>query len=113
MVDALSLAAVQPEAAAASELTRAEVKAATRAAAHSIGHDLTEQGTEVAAAIAAKGALEETAATTTQHLARWWSVRMAGGTYAVLRRMPEALPRLGLTELTDLGRPLCAAPASV
>jgi hypothetical protein len=44
----------------------------------------------------------------TAHLARWWSVRRAGGAFQVLRRLPEALPRLGLDELTRLGRPLCA-----
>jgi hypothetical protein len=46
--------------------------------------------------------------TTTERLSRWWSVRLAGGTYRVLRRVPEALSRLSVPEVAHLGRPLCA-----
>ena len=43
-----------------------------------------------------------------ERLAKWWAVRAAGGTYQLLRRMPEAVGRLGVAELANLGRPLCA-----
>ena len=50
VVDALSLAAVQPEGVAAAEAARAEVRAATREAAKAIGRELVEEGTETPAA---------------------------------------------------------------
>ena len=43
-----------------------------------------------------------------QRLARWWSVRSAGGMYQVLKRLPEALPRLSLTQLAEMAGPLAA-----
>jgi hypothetical protein len=107
VVDVLSLAAVQPEGVAASEATRAEVKAATRAAAEAIGHELVEESTETATRLLARGGLEQGLETTSERLSHWWSVRLAGGTYQVLRRLPDALPRLGLAAVADLGRPLC------
>ena len=48
------------------------------------------------------------AATSAERAARWWAVRKAGGTYKLLRKMPEALPRLSLSELADMSRPLCS-----
>jgi hypothetical protein len=107
VVDALSLATIQPEGVAASEAARTEVKVATRAAAQAIGRELAENTTETAARALAREGAEQGLEATTERLSRWWSVRLAGGTYPVLRRLPEALPRLGLTTLTDLGRPLC------
>jgi hypothetical protein len=108
VADALSLSAIQPEGVAASELARAEVKAATRGAAQAAGRELAEETAGVGTRVLAhRGALEGAQAAT-ERLSRWWSVRMAGGTYQVLRRMPEALGRLGLAEVAGLGRPLCA-----
>ncbi|HMB04641.1 MAG TPA: hypothetical protein VKP69_12985 [Isosphaeraceae bacterium] len=92
VADALSLAAIQPEGAVAAEASRAEIKMATRGAAKAAGRALVEDGAEAAAA----------------RVARWWTVRLAGGTYRVLRRLPEALPRLPVAEIAHLGRPLCA-----
>ncbi len=92
VADGLSLLVLQPEGVAASEAARAEVKAATREVAKLAGRELAEQGTEAA----------------TQRLSKWWAIRAAGGTYQVLRRVPELLPRLGLGEATELARPLCA-----
>jgi hypothetical protein len=108
VVDALSLAAIQPEGAAAAEVTRSEVKVATREAARLIGRELVEEGTESAGRALGRGGLAQSVEATTERLARWWSIRNAGGTYQVLRRLPEALPRLGVTELANLGRPLCS-----
>jgi hypothetical protein len=107
VVDVLSLAAIQPEGAAAAEVARAEVKASTRAAARTIGRELVEEGTESAGRALARGGATQGVEATTERLARWWSVRRAGGTYQVLRRLPEALPRLGVAEAANLGRPLC------
>ena len=103
IADALSLAAVQPEGVAAAEAARAEVKAASRAAVRSLGRELAEEGVEVGARAAGRRGAEAAA----ERLARWWTVRLAGGTYQVLRRLPEAVGRLGVGELADLARPLC------
>jgi hypothetical protein len=108
ILDGLSLAAVQPEGVAASEAARAEVKAAAREAVKALGREAVEEGTQSAAKAAARRGAAEGVEAATERLARWWAVRAAGGTYQVLRRVPEALPKLSLTELTALSRPLCA-----
>ena len=89
VADALSLAAIQPEGAIAVESAHTEIKSATREAAKAIGREAVS-GVE-----------------TTGRLARWWAVRAAGGTFHVLRKLPQALPRLTLTELSEIARPLC------
>lgn len=104
MVDALSLAAIQPEAAVAVEAARTEVKAAARESIRSAGRDLVETGT----AAAAKGAARETGDEAARQVARWWTVRAAGGVYEILRRAPEALGRMSLSEIAQTARPLCA-----
>ena len=93
---------------AAAEAARSEVKVATREAAKAIGRELVEEGTESAARALARDTAAHGIASTNSRLARWWSVRLAGGTYQVLRRFPEALPRLGITEMAEIARPLCA-----
>jgi hypothetical protein len=107
VADVLSLAAIQPEGAVAAEAARSEVKAATREVVKEIGREVTEEGTESATRALSRGAAAHGVEATTERLARWWSVRLAGGTYEVLRRLPDALPRLTIEELTALGRPLC------
>ena len=104
VADVLSLAAVQPEGVAASEAARAEVKAASRQAIKALGREVVEEGAESGGKALARHGTEAAA----ERLARWWAVRMAGGTYQVLRRLPEALGRMGVAEVADLGRPLCA-----
>jgi hypothetical protein len=108
VADVLSLAAIQPEGVVAAEAARTEVKAATREVAKEIGRELAEEAAESAAESLTRHAAAHSVESSTQRLARWWSVRLAGGTYQVLRRFPEALPRLGLDGLAELGRPLCA-----
>jgi hypothetical protein len=108
VADALSLVAVQPEGVAASEVARAEVKAAARGAAKALGREAVEEGTASVAKSAARTAASAGAEAAAGRAARWWAVRSAGGTYKVLRRLPEALPRLTLSEVSDLSRPLCA-----
>lgn len=107
VLDALSLAAVQPEGAAASEAARAEVKAATREAVKSLGREAADDAAGAAARAVARRGVEAGTESTAERLSKWWAVRTAGGTFQLLRRLPEALPRLGLSELTDLARPLC------
>lgn len=92
VADALSLLALQPEGVGASETARAELKAATREAVKLAGRALAEEGAE----------------STTRRLSKWWAVRSAGGTYALLRRLPDALSRLTLPESARLARPLAA-----
>jgi hypothetical protein len=91
----------------AAETARSEVKAATREVVKEIGREVVEEGTESATRGLSRGAAAHGVEATTERLARWWSVRLAGGTYEVLRRLPEALPQLGVEELTALGQSLC------
>jgi hypothetical protein len=107
VADALSLAAVQPEGVVAAEASRAEIKGAARLAAKTLGRELVEDGTESAARGLVRRGVAEGAEASAERAARWWTVRLAGGTYRVLRRFPEALPRLSVAELAEVGRPLC------
>ncbi len=100
VADALSLAALQPEGAAAAEAARAEVKSSAKQAAKMVGREAVE---EAGGALARRGT--EAASL---HLSKWWAVRAAGGTYSVLRKLPEALGRLTVPEAANLGRALCA-----
>ena len=88
IADVLSLAAVQPEAAVAAETVRSEVKAAAREGARSVGREFAE--------------------TAPRRAAQLWAVRSAGGVYSVLQRLPEALPRMSLSQVAEMARPLCA-----
>ena len=107
-LDALSLAAVQPEGALASEAARAEVKAATREAVKALGREAIEDGATTAARSAVRRGGVEGSEAAAEQLSRWWAVRAAGGASELLKRLPEALPKLTLAEITDLGRPLSA-----
>jgi hypothetical protein len=116
ITDVLSLAAIQPEGAVAAETVRAEVKAAVREGVKTLGRDLAETGGESAgkalarheAAAALGQAASQGGSTASKRLARWWSVRSAGGLYQVLRRFPEALPRLSVAQLTEMAGPLAS-----
>jgi hypothetical protein len=111
VADVLSLAAVQPEGVVAAEAARAEVRSAVKRAVGSTGREAVETvTTDATKALARRGAAEglEGATTSSARLTRWWTVRAAGGTYQVLRRLPEALPKLTTAEIADLGRGLCS-----
>jgi hypothetical protein len=112
VTDLLALAAVQPEAAVAAEAVRSEVKAATRAGARSLTRDWTKSATQDAAKTVSRQetrvALEAVVGSLSERWARWWAVRSAGGLYQVLRRLPDALPRLTLTQVSEMAAPLCA-----
>jgi hypothetical protein len=102
VADVLSLAALQPEGAAALEAARSEAKTLGREAVQNVGRELVQEATETGGRVLAR----EGSQATTQRLARWWTVRAAGGTYQVLRRLPEALAQMPLPEIARLGRPL-------
>lgn len=104
VLDVLSLSALQPEAAAAVEATRSEVKAATREGAKIAGREALED----ASALAAKATARQGAEAAGERLAKWWAVRAVGGTYRVLRKMPEALAELTLPRITAMARTFCA-----
>ncbi|SIO30098.1 hypothetical protein SAMN05444166_3609 [Singulisphaera sp. GP187] len=108
VVDALSLVALQPEGVVVAEAARAELRTMTREAVKGISREAVQEGTESAGRALTRRAIEQGVESSTERLSRWWTVRLAGGTYRVLRRLPEALPRLSIAEITDLGRPLCA-----
>lgn len=102
IADALSLITLQPEGAAAAELARAELKAAAREGARAAGRELVE---EAAQAVGKAGTREATAEAAEQAV-KWSAVRRAGGPFAILKRLPEALPNLDLPKLTELAGPL-------
>jgi hypothetical protein len=103
IADVLSLAAVQPEGAVASEVIRSEVKGTVRLGVRSAGRELGEAGGEATVeALARQGA-----GNVSERLARWWTVRSAGGIYQVLRRLPDALNQLSLGQITQMVGPLC------
>ena len=117
ITDVLSLAALQPEGAVASEAVRSEVKAAVREGAKTVGRDLVASGSDAAGKALARNRgrcrrsdkpRRKALRAVSQRLARWWSVRSAGGLYQVLRRLPEALPRLSLAQLTEMAGPLAS-----
>ncbi len=116
ITDVLSLVALQPEGAIASEAVRSEVKAAVREGTKTLGRDLISSGSDAAAkALVRKevgaglaGAASGGSSAVSKRLARWWSVRSAGGLYQVLKRWPEALPRLSLAQLTEMAGPLAS-----
>jgi hypothetical protein len=91
VADVLSLSALQPGAAAASEAARAELKATARAAARGGAREAVERAAPVAG-----------------RAATGWAVRAAGGTYRLLRRLPEALPRMSLEQVSRVAGPFCA-----
>jgi hypothetical protein len=103
VADVLSLLALQPEGAVASEVARSEVKSATRETAKVIGREVVEEATEAAG----KSILRTGAENAGARLSRWWTVRMAGGTYRLLGRLPEALPRMSLDKLSEVAGPFC------
>jgi hypothetical protein len=111
IADVLSLAAVQPEGVVAAETARSELKAAAREAAKTIGKDAIEASVkgaaEESAQIAGKSLMRRGAETSTERLAKWWSVRSAGGVYKLLHRLPEAIGKMGLDDAVKLGEPLC------
>jgi hypothetical protein len=104
VADVLSLSAIQPEGAAAVEAARAEVKAVAREGAKTGTGDLIEGAVESASkALGRRGA--DTAA---EKASKWWTVRSAGGTYRLLRRLPEAIAGLPLPRITAMSQAFCA-----
>ena len=116
VTDVLSLAAIQPEGVIAAESVRGQVKTALRQGIKTVGRELTTSSGESAAKSLARhqigSGLEHLAtegtSTVSRRLSRWWAVRSAGGMYEVLRRVPEALPKLSVAQLTQVAGPLCA-----
>ncbi len=104
VADVLSLAAIQPEGAVASEALRSEVKGAVGQGLRSVSRGLGEVGGESTGEALAR----QSAGNVSERLARWWTVRSAGGIFQVLRRLPEALPQLSLSQITQMAGPLFA-----
>jgi hypothetical protein len=105
VVDALSLLALQPEGAAASELARTELKAAAREGARAATRELAEEVTEAVGRAAVREGASEGLASAAEQASRWWAVRRAGGPFAVFRRLPEALASLDLGGIVRLAGP--------
>ena len=105
VADVLSLAAIQPEAAVAVEAARTEVKAAVRESARSAGRELIEAAAPSTARSLTRAEAGDLAA---RRLSRWWTVRSAGGVFQLMRRTPEAVPRMTLAQLAATARPIAA-----
>jgi hypothetical protein len=116
ILDVVSLAAVQPQAAIAAEAIRSEVKAGVRAGVKSVARELGAGRARSAGETLAGRELRETLQHGATHavpevsgrMQRWWTVRAAGGVYKVLRRLPESLAQLRVTQMAQLAGPLCA-----
>jgi hypothetical protein len=110
ILDALSLATVQPEGVVAAEAARTEVRSAVKRAVENTGKEAVESATtDVSRNLARKGVGETVEGVADSvRMARWWSVRAAGGTFKALRRLPEALPKMTVPEIADLARGLCS-----
>jgi hypothetical protein len=67
------------------------VKATARAAARTVGREAVEQAAESAGG----------------RVARWWAVRSAGGTFQVMKRLPEALGKMSVEEVAKIAGPMC------
>jgi hypothetical protein len=110
VLDALSLVTVQPEGVVAAEAARSEVRSVVKRAVETTGKEAVDAATtDATKAIARRGSLEAAGGVAESvKLARWWTVKAAGGTYQVLRRLPEALPKMTLPEIADLARGFCS-----
>ncbi|MFM7315959.1 MAG: hypothetical protein ACKO5E_03330 [bacterium] len=95
--DLLSLAAIQPEGVAASELTRSQVK--------SIGRTAAREGIENIAELSTKAGLQTTDATL-RNASRWWTIRNAGGLGKIMKELPRAMNRFELRQIEEMTRPL-------
>ena len=104
VADVLSLTAMQPEGAAAVEVVRAEVKAASREGIKTTGRDITQE----VAQTASKTLVRQGTETAAEKASRWWAVRTAGGTYRLLKRLPDAIAGLPLPRITAMSRTFCA-----
>jgi hypothetical protein len=101
VADVLGLMTLQPEAVAASEVARSQVKAIARTTARE-GADAAVSG--VARTGAELGGQASTLAA--RRAGRWYSVRSAGGLGHVLKQFPQAMNKMGLDSLEAVVRPL-------
>ena len=116
VTDVLSLVATQPEGVLAAESIRGELKTALLRGGQSAARELTASragsATKSLARHELSGGLDQvtthTTSKLTHRLARWWTIRSAGGLYKVLRRIPEAMPQFSLAQMTQIAGPLCA-----
>ena len=103
VADVLSLAALQPEGVVAAEAARSRGQG--RRPRGGPGRSAASWPRRPPRSAARPTAAREGAEATAERLSRWWAVRLAGGTYPLLRRLPEALARLSLGEIARPGPP--------
>lgn len=101
VADVLGLVALQPEAVAASEFTRAQVRGVAKAGVREAVETI---GTKTARAAA--GAGQEGAVSVARRVGTWYSVRSAGGLAHVLKQLPRAMDKIGLDRLQSMAMPL-------
>ena len=78
------------------------MKATAKGAAVGLAGEAAEAAGPI---LARRGA--DTASDLAGRAARWWAVRAAGGTYAMLKKLPKALAGLSLPQVAASAGPLC------
>lgn len=101
VADVLGLVALRPEAVAASEMTRGQVKNLAKAGAREAAESLGTRSVRVAVETGQQGASQAA-----RRAGTWYSVRTAGGLSHVLRQLPRAMDKMGLEGLESFTRPL-------
>lgn len=86
----------------------AGVRSVSRELASTVGESTGQSLSRHQVAAGLERAIIPASDVASRRMAQWWSVRSAGGLYQVLRRIPDALPRLSLVQVTETAGPLCA-----
>ncbi|MBI1322660.1 hypothetical protein GC170_05685 [bacterium] len=101
VADVLGLAALQPEAVAASEMTRGQIKNVAKAGAREAAESLGNRSVRAAVETGHQGASQAA-----RRAGTWYSVRQAGGLSRVLSQLPRAMDKMGLEGIESFARPL-------
>jgi hypothetical protein len=101
VADVLGLVALQPEAVAASELTRGQIKNVARTGVRETAEAVGKRSVRAAVETGQQGATQ-----VARRAGTWYSVRSAGGLSNVLRQLPRAMDKMGLESLQSFARPL-------
>jgi len=101
VADVLGLVALQPEAVAASEMTRGQIKNAAKAGAREAAESLGNRTVRAAAETGQQGASQAA-----RRAGTWYSVRQAGGLSRVLSQLPRAMDKMSLEGIESFTRPL-------
>ncbi len=102
IADVLGLAALQPEAVAASEMTRGQIKNLAKAGTREAAESLANRSVRAAAVETGQQGASQAA----RRAGTWYSVRKAGGLSRLLGELPRAMDRMSLEGIESFARPL-------